>query len=59
MVDIEQWPTKDASKALNINYSTAKSILRNFRHTGRIDTIPKRGAKEDDESVTHYDNIQG
>lgn len=30
---------KDAATRLNINYSTAKTILQLFRKTGRIDKV--------------------
>ena len=36
MVEIEKCPIKVASEALGINTSTAKSVVRLFRMTGRI-----------------------
>jgi transposase len=34
MVEVEKVRIKVASTKLDINYSTAKSIIRKFRHTG-------------------------
>ena len=45
---MDKWVVKEASKALNINYSTAKSILRMFRLTGKIDIRPKKNDQEED-----------
>lgn len=36
MVEVDRVSTKEASNMLNINYSTAKSIIRLFRKTGRM-----------------------
>lgn len=36
MIEIEKVGIKDASQRLGLNYSTAKSILRKYRHTGKI-----------------------
>ena len=37
MVEYEEYRIKDASEMLNLNYSTAKSIIRLFRLTGVVD----------------------
>jgi DNA-directed RNA polymerase specialized sigma24 family protein len=37
MVEVEKWPVKEASQVLKINRSTAKSMIRLFRMTGRIE----------------------
>jgi len=37
MVEIEKVPIKEASEILQINKATAKSIVRLFKMTGRID----------------------
>ena len=45
---MDKWVVKEASKALNINYSTAKSILRMFRLTGKIYIRPKKNELKED-----------
>jgi transposase len=42
MVEADNYSIMQASDHLNINYSTAKSILRMFRFTGRIETKKKK-----------------
>lgn len=36
LIEIEKLGIKEASQRLSLNYSTAKSILRKYRHTGKI-----------------------
>lgn len=42
MVKDMQISIKDASQALGINYSTAKTILQLFRRSGRIDRLERK-----------------
>ena len=39
LVDSKGYIIKDAAMTLNINYSTAKTILQLYKKTGRIDKI--------------------
>lgn len=41
LVKDKNYSIKEAAQKLNINYSTAKTILQLFRRTGRIDKIDK------------------
>ncbi len=41
LVKDKTYSIKEAAQKLNINYSTAKTILQLFRRTGRIDKIDK------------------
>lgn len=52
MVEKDQWVAKEASELLGIKYSTAKSILRLFRSSGRIDIIPKKLAPSTSNDLT-------
>jgi transposase len=36
LIELENMGIKEASQRLGLNYSTAKSILRKYRHTGKI-----------------------
>jgi transposase len=36
LIELEKMGIKEASQRLGLNYSTAKSILRKYRHTGKI-----------------------
>jgi len=42
MVKDKNLSIKEAAIKLNINYSTAKTILQLYRRTGRIDKIDKQ-----------------
>ena len=42
MVEFEDYRIKDASEMLNLNYSTAKSIIRMFRLTGMVNRKNER-----------------
>lgn len=39
LIEVEHMGIKEASQRLQLNYSTAKSILRKYRHTGKILSI--------------------
>ena len=38
IVEEENIPIKDAALRLNINYSTAKNIIKTFKRTGQVET---------------------
>lgn len=42
LIEREKWAIKDASEELKLNYSTAKSVLRLFRNTGKIEINRKK-----------------
>jgi hypothetical protein len=56
-VEKEGLTIKDAAKELGINYSTAKHIMKVFRHTGEVETkiMMKRKTKESNDCYQESD----
>ena len=52
MIEIEKMGIKEASQRLALNYSTAKSILRKYRHTGKVLSL-KNEFLQDYEKIYH------
>lgn len=50
LIEIDKMGIKEASSRLGLNYSTAKSILRKYRHTGKILSLKN-------EFLNDYENI--
>jgi hypothetical protein len=42
MMDNDHISIKEAAKKLNLNYSAAKSIIKTFKNTGRVEKLIKK-----------------